>query len=82
MSAMLTACAHSAAPAPPIVEQQTVFRVECPTELKLPVPAAITPPAGTVVQANEAGWRYLGDKQAREDLLADRLADAAGQCPK
>ena len=46
------------------------------------MPAAITPPAGTVVQANEAGWRYLGDKQAREDLLADRLADAAGQCPK
>lgn len=79
---MLSACAHSAAAPPPIVEQQTVFRVECPAELKLPLPAAIVPPRDAVVQANEAGWRYLGNKQGREDLLADRLTDAAGQCPK
>lgn len=80
---MLAACAHSPASRPtPIVEQQTVFRTLCPAELKLPIPSAIEPEAGAVVEANDAGLRYLGAKQAREDLLAGRLADAAGQCPR
>ena len=59
-----------------------MFRTECPAELKLPIPAAIEPEDGAVVQGNDAGMRYLRDKQGREDLLEGRLRDAAGQCPQ
>ena len=59
-----------------------MFRVECPLELKLPLPAAIVPAADAVLQGNAAGMRYLGDKQAREDLLEGRLRDAAQACPR
>lgn len=62
---------------------QTVFetRLVCPAEVTLPIPPAAAVPAGAVVQANAEGDAYLEAKNAREQLLADRMRDAQAECP-
>jgi hypothetical protein len=52
----------------------------CPIEILTPVPASVTRPAGAVLAGNEAGLSYVGARFAREDALADLIADAALSC--
>lgn len=56
-------------------------RLICPAELALPIPPEATPAADAVVRTNGAGDAYLAAKDGREDLLAQRMADAQAQCP-
>jgi hypothetical protein len=83
----LTACASAGAkPAPeardPIVETQFRTRIVCPAELGLTVPAPVEPAADAEIRTNASGDAYLDAKDGREALLAQRLTDAQGQCPK
>lgn len=83
----LTACASAGAKpareAPdPIIQTQFQARLVCPAELGLAVPEPVPVPAGAEVRANPAGDAYLDAKDGREQLLARRLTDAQGQCPK
>lgn len=84
----LTACASAGKPspdaAPPQVAlEQTVTRlVVCPAELTLDVPPRAMPAAGAVLRVNPAADDYLDAKDAREDLLAARLADAKAECER
>ena len=55
-------------------------RTICPTELLLPRPAKPAPPAGAIVQGNEAGLGFVADLGAWGDLLLDRLTDASAEC--
>lgn len=84
----LAACASASKPSPapdapapnPVVRTLYETRLICPAEVMLEIPPAATPAADAVVRANPAGDAYLQAKDAREDLLADRLADAQAQC--
>jgi hypothetical protein len=65
-----------------VVEERTITRILCPEELRLPVPPPVAVPDGAIVRGNREGLGFLGQRFSREALLADRLADAAGQCPE
>lgn len=86
-SMMLMACASAGAndpvrPAPdPVVVTRVQTRLVCPAELALAVPERAAVPAGAEIRANPAGDAYLDAKDGRETLLAQRLTDAAAQCP-
>lgn len=62
------------------MQTRIITRLLCPPELRLPVPATPLPDARALVRGNEAGLAYIAALARRGDLLADRLADAAGAC--
>lgn len=80
---MLTACAGSlpVQSADPVVETRTITRTFCPEELRLPVAGKPDPEAGAVVQGNASGLAFVARLGAWGQSLADRLTDAAAQCP-
>lgn len=84
--AMLTACAASPTERPqtapdPVV--RTVVRTErvCPAELEAPAPARPAPAADAKLTGNSAGLVWLSAVLAWANLINDRLADAAKECP-
>ncbi len=85
-STTLSACASAGSSpepaAPPVIQARIETRLVCPAELAQPIPAPVATPAGAIIRANEAGDAYLDAKDAREGLLADRLAGAKAECPK
>lgn len=54
----------------------------CPPEILAALPAPIALPADAILQGNAAGLGYAAQRWRREELLAARLSDAAGECPK
>lgn len=54
----------------------------CPPEILLPIPAIIALPGDAVLQGNAAGLAYAAARWRREEMLAARLSDAAGDCPR
>lgn len=79
---MLSACATAGRPTSPAVETRFELRLVCPPELALDLPPAPTVPQGAVIRANPPGEAWLDAKDAREQLLAARLTDAAKACPQ
>lgn len=83
---MLTACASSQTERPqsapdPVV--RTVVRTErvCPAELTAPSPAQPQPGAEAKLTGNTAGLTWLSATLAWANLINERLADAAKECP-
>lgn len=53
----------------------------CPAELLAAQPGRPAPGPDAVLNGNPAGLAFLNQTIAWAGLLADRLADAAAQCP-
>ncbi|MEO6217741.1 MAG: hypothetical protein ABIO86_17060 [Sphingomonas sp.] len=84
---MLSACGASPAARPaiapnPIVKTTTVARTICPAEVTADLPAPVAPYAGPAVDALPEFFSWNSAHFRRESLLAGRLRDAQGQCPK
>jgi len=87
-SMTLSACASDGVKPPtdhqvaPVISTRFDHQVVCPPEVMQAVPAPIAVPDGAIIRANPAGDQVLDAKDAREQLLAQRLVDAQGKCPK
>lgn len=66
----------------PVITTRFDHQVVCPPEVMQPVPAPIAVPDGAIIRANPTGDDFLDRKDGREQLLAQRLVDAQGKCPK
>lgn len=83
---MLTACAASqtervqSAP-DPVVRTVVEHRTVCPAELTAPSPAQPQPGAEAKLTGNSAGMAWLSATLAWANLINERLADAAKECP-
>lgn len=80
---MLSACATGGVrptptPAPdPVIEVRTQTRVVCPDDLYRDLPIApAAPPAGAIIQHNDAGGAWLDARMAR-GAAAERVVDDA-----
>lgn len=83
---MLSACATAgAAPTPsvpdPIIEVRSQTRVVCPDDLFRALPSAPAgPPAGAVIQHNDAGGDYLDARMARGQAAEQVVIDSQAAC--
>lgn len=68
--------------APPVITTHFDHQVVCPPEVTQAIPAPIAVPDGAIIRANPIADDFLDRKDGREQLLAQRLVDAQGKCPK
>lgn len=68
-------------PAPTVMVRRTTETV-CPPELSADLPAKPALPEAATLVGDEYGLGYAAARFAREDAIAQLLADAAAACPK